>query len=79
MIQCELMQPVWCVGIFLLVWSLASVAFDVGHRAADDVVALLHRREERLEALLVGRPVLFVDLVGDGIMPTQRWKQVPVF
>jgi hypothetical protein len=26
------------IGIFLLVWSLASVAFDVGHRAADEQV-----------------------------------------
>ena len=51
------------IGVVLLVRRLASVTLDVGHRAADDVVALLHRGEERLEPLLVRCAVLLVDFV----------------
>ncbi len=55
------------VGVGLLGRALAAVALGVGHRAADDEVQLLHAADERAAALVIGRAVLLVDLVGHRI------------
>ena len=58
----SLRDPHEHVGIILLMRSLAAIAFNVCHGAADHVAALLRHRDEIQEALVVGSAMRLVNL-----------------
>ncbi len=55
------------VGILLLMRRLRAVALDVGHGAADDLIAALDAGKKGFQTLVVGGAMPLVDLAGDGM------------